>query len=266
MGRRIKDAFVAGPGRVLVEVDQSQSELRVAAFLSREPALLDGYRAGTGFDFHHTVAMKLLGDEGLAKTLRPYIKTFNFGLLFGAEVEMLVILLNDLAVATEVELGLAQRRWAPDEVRGLFDGFWRGFPTFAAWVQRTRSQAQKFGYVESHFGRRRSWSLITHETRRDVHKEAVNHPIQSASSDIVLLSLIRLHAWCQATGYARIVLTVHDSIVLEAIEAMAGVVADKAIGIMQQVPIDYGFDVPFIADAKIGPRWNSLVEYRPNTH
>lgn len=264
-GRRIKESFVAEDGWVLMEADYSQAELRVAAFHSREPALMEVYR--TGGDFHHTVAMALLGDETLAKDLREYIKTFNFAMLYGAGVKQLVVLLNDTALAVENETGQAQTRWSVERVQQLYDEFWARFPTFAQWAETQRRHAETRGWVASHFGRKRYWALITRDTIHDVHKEAVNHPVQSGASDLLLLSLVQMHEWCKATGKARIILTVHDSMLLEVRLGHEAEVARQIVHIMEKVvPVEAGFDIPFKADVAFGPRWSKKGMLPPDAY
>jgi DNA polymerase-1 len=168
---------------------------------------------------------------------------------------MLTTLLNDTAIEIEQRTGQPQKRWAEDEVRVLYDGFWEQFPGLKRWLEGVHEQVLETGEVESHFGRRRRWYLWTPE----LLKEAANHPVQSTASDCLLLGMIEIDAWLKKTGYGRIVLTVHDSLVIEAHELAAVHVADEAVRVLQVVPLRHRITVPFVADAKIGYRWASLL-------
>lgn len=263
IGQRIKAAFVAGEylgqPTVLVEVDASQAELRVAAFKSQDPALLAIYEQGR--DFHHEVGTRILGSEDLAKALRPYVKTFLFATLYGADTPMLVLLLNDAAIEEETRTGKPQERWTLDRVEALRNEFWTQFPVFATWAEQQQIQALTEGYVTNHFGRVRRFPLITKGPDgnvRDVLKEAVNMPIQGDASDIVLLALIETHRWLQANRLGRIILSVHDSILMEVLTAHAQTVAQRVVAIMEAVPARYGITIPFKAEAKAGPDWAHL--------
>ena len=253
-GKDIKNAFVAPPGTLLVEVDLSQAELRTAAALSGDPVLTAIYTEGR--DFHHEVAKDILGSDELAEKLRPYIKTFNFALMYGAETGTLTRTLNDSAIETEQLTGEPQPRFREDYVQELYDGFWVKFPVLRRWLDGLRRQVRATGEVESHFGRRRRWWIPTPE----MEKEAGNHPVQSTAADCLTLGMIEIDRWLKETGYGRIVLTVHDSLVIEAHELAAVHVADYAVGVLRDVPLRHGITVPFVADAKIGQRWASLVK------
>jgi DNA polymerase-1 len=281
-GKRIKDAFVAGGGRgagreggptplrddarLLVEVDLSQAELRAVAFLSRDPLLTAVYTEGR--DFHHEVAVRLLGDEQQAVEMRPYVKTFNFALMYGAKAATLAVQLNDLAIESEQRASreeghfVSQKRWELDEVQAMYDGFWAEFPVLADWIAGIHHTVLTTHEVTSFFGRTRRWPLITRENYEDVLKEAANHPVQSMAADILTLGMIDVHRWLQETGYGRIVLTVHDSLLIECDAEYAEVVAHEAVRLIEAVPPRYGIDVPFLADAKAGQRWGSLKKLK----
>lgn len=267
-GKQIKNVFVAGlwDGRptTLVEVDLSQVEFRVAAFLSRDPTMLDIYRQGR--DFHHEIGVRLLGSDARARELRPFVKTYNFATLYGAEEAMLTVLLNDTAVEEESrvlrETGQRARlrRWTIAEVTQLRREFWEQFPTFVVWANTQKRLAVEQGWVESYFGRRRRWRLITTGNLREVQKEAVNDPIQSTASDILLLGLIELSARYRqvACPVARIIVLVHDSILLEVVLPHQQDAARTAVAVLEQIPVLHRIDVPFTAEAKCGARWGSL--------
>lgn len=267
-GQRIRAAFEAsewdGRPTMLAEVDISQCEFRVAAFLSRDPGLMQIYLDGR--DFHHEVGVAILSSEERARELRPYIKTANFARLYGGEAGMMAILLNDTTAEEEARIraetgqSVQLKRWTFKEAEDMNAAFWAQFPAFAAWARLQRRQALDLGWLESYFGRRRWWRLVTPNNRRDVEKEAVNHPIQSTAADIVTLAMIELHRLlCRRfPGLARIIATVHDSLVLEIVQGYEQEVLKLAVEVLEGLPAQHGIDLPFVADAKVGPNWRDL--------
>lgn len=186
--------------------------------------------------------------------------------LYGAEDAMLTVLLNDTAIEEEARLQretgqrVALKRWRFDEVVQLRFEFWTQFSTFAAWAKEQQQLAVKQGWVASHFGRRRRWHLITTGNVREVQKEAVNHPVQSTASDIMLLAAIELHGnyRTRTPPIARIIASVHDDIVQEVVIGYEQEVAQQAVAALEAIPRRYHIDVPFVAEAKVGTRWGSL--------
>jgi DNA polymerase I len=260
------------------EVDMSQCELRTAAFVSGDPVMRAIYFEGR--DFHHEMGTLLLGSEQLARELRPYVKTYIFAQLYGAEAKKLTQLLNDAAIEEESRSGKPQKRWVIAEVEALNRTFKGEFPVFHLWAERTRKEAFDTGQVRTLFRRRRRWGLITPQTVNDLNKESVNTVVQSPASDLVLIGLTRVVNWLHQSEAAqfeynwhklhpdlgrplgRVLLSVHDSIIGESPQSHALPVARTVQHLLESIPAEFGIDVPYKADIKIGLNWGDLQEVK----
>lgn len=260
-GKQIKEQFMASLGYTLVELDLSQAELRIAAFISGDPVMQQIYVEKR--DFHNEVGILILGSEDAAKTYREFVKTFNFARLYGAEDRKLTMLVNDAALERENRGEGPQKRWTIDEVSEVSSRFAAMFPTFNEWAAGIRRDAKRGRPIVSHFGRKRQWQIISGVNLGDVEKEAVNHPIQGPAADCLTLSLVEIYQWLRIkrylqTGVARIVATVHDSLLLEVKLGYEQEIARKCKSIMEELPRAHGITVPMVADAKMGPNWGAL--------
>ena len=244
-GPQIREAFIATPGWELVEADYSQLELRVAAWYSRDEALCSAYQNGA--DIHTLVASEIYRKppEEITWEERYMAKYVDFGILYGRGPRTLS---EQLKCSIE-EADLYIRRFFE-----RFQGVYR-------WLQEQRHLARTRGYVETPLGRRRRFSLITDENLFDVEHQAGNSPIQSLASDLCLSSLIRLHRRFNPE-VARILLTVHDSILFEIREDhLDEVLPTIEFEMTRNLPIeDRG--IPFEIDLKVGQRWGSLKKLK----
>ncbi len=243
-GPQIRDAFIATDGWKLVEADFSQLELRVAAWYSQDATLCQAYQ--TGQDIHTLVASEIYKKpiDQVTKLERYMAKYVDFGILYGRGPKTLA-----------EQIGSSY-----DEAKVYIDRFFERFSGVYQWLQEQRRLAISRGYVETPLGRRRRFSLITEDNRADVEHQAGNSPIQSLASDICLHSLILLHSRLDPR-VARILSTVHDSILLEirdeAIDDTLPIITQT---MTNELPIeDRG--VPFTIDIEVGTRWGSLIEF-----
>jgi DNA polymerase-1 len=250
LGREIRQAFVAAPGCVLISADYSQIELRVLAHLSGDAALIDAFARGE--DIHDRTAAAVFGDRsGLDPyELRRRAKIVNYALLYGKTAFTLA---KDIGVTQ----GAAQ---------AFIDAYFAGFPGVRRFIDGTLERARETGAVATLFGRRRLVPEITSrngQVRAGAERVAVNMPIQGTAADILKLAMIDLHGRLGARAAARpttagapaprMILTVHDELVLEAPHAEADEVAALVRERMAAVAT---LAVPLEVDVGIGENWH----------
>ncbi|MGC1818118.1 MAG: DNA polymerase I [Casimicrobiaceae bacterium] len=239
-GRRIREAFIAPAGRVLVSADYSQIELRIMAHLSEDPALLEAFHEGA--DIHRATAAEIFGVPSAEVTpdQRRYIKAVNFGLIYGMGAFGLASQLN-------IERGAAQQ---------YIDRYFARYPGVAAYMQRTRELAREQGYVETVFGRRLVLSDINAgggPRRAAAERAAINAPMQGTAADLIKLAMIAVQAHIDRDKLgARLIMQVHDELVLEVPDAeLAGVLRD----LPQLMTGVAELRVPLAVEVGHGPNW-----------
>lgn len=244
IGRRVRQGFIAEPGNLLLSVDYSQIELRIVAHMAGDEAMLSAFRAGQ--DIHATTAAAILGIplEQVDKDQRRRAKAINFGLIYG---------MSAFGLFRSTDLTLAE---AEDFVKAYF----RQFPRVKEYLDGLRRQAAEQGYVETLLGRRRYFPSLQTETnpnlRARAEREAINAPIQGTAADIMKLAMIRLPAALQAAGAdARLLLQVHDELVLEVPETHA---RDIAKIVQKTMESAYTITIPLETEARIGKNWGVL--------
>ena len=239
-GRRIREAFIAPPGRVLLSADYSQVELRIMAHLSEDPALLRAFHEGT--DIHRATAADIFGvtpDEVTADQ-RRYIKAVNFGLIYGMSA-------FGLAQQLGIERGAAQQ---------FIDKYFLQYPGVAQYMRRTRDLAREQGYVETVFGRR-LWlpdiRAASGPRRAGAERAAINAPMQGTAADLIKLAMIAVQQWIDdAKLDTRLMLQVHDELVFEVPESELSLVREALPSRMTSVA---ALRVPLVVDVGHGPNW-----------
>lgn len=248
VGLRIRQGFVARPGWVIVAADYSQVELRILAHITQDEALLEAFRQGQ--DIHRATAAAVYGVplEEVTYSQRQFAKSVNFGIIYG---------MGAYRLARESDLTLAE---AENYIRDYFERF----PGIRDYLERTKLQARQQGYVETLFGRRRYFPIFQARARANpemvarAEREAINHPIQGTAADIIKLAMIELHRRLREEGYrARIVLQVHDELLLEAPEEEVEAVRRLVVETMSQT---VELDVPLRVDVSTGRNWLELKE------
>jgi DNA polymerase-1 len=240
-GRRIREAFVAAPGHQLVSADYSQIELRIMAHLSRDETLLAAFRSGE--DVHRRTAAEIFGIDAAAvgSEQRRYAKTINFGLIYGMSA-------FGLAAQLGIERAAAQQ---------YMERYFARYPGVKAYMDRTRQSARECGYVETVFGRRLYMPDIrasNSQRRSGAERAAINAPMQGTAADLVKLAMIAVHGWLQREGLrARLILQVHDELVLEVPDAELQALMAALPGLMSGVA---ALDVPLLVDIGSGPNWD----------
>jgi DNA polymerase-1 len=240
-GRRIREAFIAPPGCRIVSADYSQIELRIMAHLSGDERLRHAFARGD--DVHRATAAEVFGralDEVSADERRT-AKVINFGLIYGMSS-------FGLAQNLGIERATAQ---------AYIDSYFSRYPGVKRYMDETRERARSQGYVETVFGRRlwlpemRSGSPAR---RQAAERAAINAPMQGTAADLIKLAMVAVQRWLdEARLAAKLVMQVHDELVLEAPEHELDAVKEGVRERMQNVA---ELDVPLIVDVGIGSNWD----------
>jgi DNA polymerase-1 len=240
LGREIRSAFVAEEGSRLVSADYSQIELRILAHVSGEPKLKAAFAAGE--DIHAATAAEVLGREpsALTKDDRAIAKMINFGIVYGISAH-----------------GLSQNLQIPrEEAQTYIDTYLARFPHVQDFIARTIEQATSDGYVTSLLGRRRPVPEIrtsSRQTRALGERLAVNFVMQGSNADIIKVAMIGIDHRLRDEGRsARLVLQVHDELLLEAPEAE---VRDVRAIVQEEMVGAYDLDPPLAVDVGVGDNW-----------
>ena len=240
IGRRIRKAFVASPGNMLVAADYSQIELRILAHVSGDPELVRAF--SNEEDIHTKTATKLFGVPANEVTpeMRRQAKTVNFAVIYG---------MSDYGLSRELNIPTAV-------ARRYIESYFEEYPGARVYAAETLSRARLSGYVESLLGRRRyipELNSPNRNYREFAERAAVNMPIQGTAADIVKIAMIRVHERLKNAGLrAQLVLQVHDELVFDVPEAEV----TRAVPIVKQA-MEGAFDLktPLKVDVKAGRDW-----------
>ncbi|WP_199259099.1 DNA polymerase I [Paracoccus binzhouensis] len=240
-GRRIREAFVAGPGMRLVSLDYSQIELRILAHVAQIPALKQAFR--DGIDIHAMTASQMFGVpvEGMDPMIRRRAKAINFGVIYG---------ISGFGLARNLRIPRA-------EAQSFIDTYFERFPEIRAYMDRTVAGAKQDGFVRTLFGRRIMTPGINQSgpAAGGARRAAINAPIQGAAADIIRRAMIRMPEAIRHLP-ARMLLQVHDELVFEVEEAAVPELIEAARGVMQGAADPaVRLDVPLIVDAGQGLNW-----------
>jgi len=239
-GRRIRHAFIAEPGHRLLAADYSQIELRIMAHLSGDERLLAAFSSGQ--DIHRATAAEILDldPEQVTGEQRRSAKAVNFGLIYGMS-----------AFGLAKQLGIA--RGAAQE---YVDRYFQRYPGVKDFMERTRAKAHEDKYVETLFGRRLYLPEINHSNqsrRAAAERTAINAPMQGTAADIIKRAMIAVDDWIQRERPpARIIMQVHDELVLEIAE---DAIEDSRQPIRAAMESAAQLAVPLIVDIGIGDNW-----------
>ena len=240
-GRRIRAAFITNAGWVLLSADYNQIEPRILAHLSRDPVLIGAY--GRGDDIHTTTAMQIFGlaADQITKDMRRVAKTVNFGIIYG---------ISPFGLSSQ--LGISNQ-----EAKRYIDAYFARFEGVKAYIDRTVTEAKANGYVTTLLGRRRPIPELrsSDPTQRSFGERiAMNSPIQGTAADVIKLAMLAVHRRLVTEGRAaRILLQVHDELILELPEAEADSVRPIVTEEMERV---IELVVPLKVDIGIGKNWS----------
>jgi DNA polymerase-1 len=245
LGREIRSAFVAEPGSKLVSADYSQIELRILAHVSGEPKLREAFERGE--DIHTATAAEVLGKDPatLTKGERAVAKMINFGIIYGISA-----------------FGLSENLEIPrEQAQEYIDAYLARFPHVQDFIARTIEEAARDGYVTSLLGRRRPVPEIraqNRQTRSLGERLAVNFVMQGSNADIIKVAMIRIRDRLRNEGRrARLVLQVHDELLLEAPDAEVAAVREL---VREEMCGAYALDPPLAVDVGAGPDWNEAKD------
>jgi DNA polymerase-1 len=239
-GRRIREAFIAPAGSVILSADYSQIELRIMAHLSGDEAMLRAFAEGE--DIHRATAAEIFGVKPaeVGSEQRRYAKVINFGLIYGMSA-------FGLAGNLGVERAAAQM---------YIDKYFQRFAGVRRFMDETRAQAKRDGYVETVFGRRLWLPEINSPNgprRQGAERAAINAPMQGTAADLIKLSMIAVERWLEEEGLqSKMVMQVHDELVLEVPEGELELVKRRVPELMAGVAT---LKVPLLAEVGVGPNW-----------
>jgi DNA polymerase-1 len=240
-GRRIRQAFVAPQGYRLLAADYSQIELRIMAHLSGDQGLLDAFAAD--LDIHRATAAEVFGLEpdDVGDDERRSAKAINFGLIYGMS-----------AFGLSRQLGIDRA-----EAQRYVDLYFSRYPGVKRYMDETRAQAREQGYVSTVFGRRLYLPEIkskNHQRRQYAERSAINAPMQGTAADIIKRAMIRLNRWLEDNDAdARLIMQVHDELVLEVAESDAQHLAKNVRSLMESAA---DLRVPLKVDYGLGANWD----------
>jgi len=245
LGRQVRQGFISSPGNLLLAVDYSQVELRIAAHMSGDRAMLETFR--TGKDIHAATAAAIYGVqlEAVTADQRRHAKSINFGLIYGMSAYGLMRV-TDLTLA---------------EAENFMEAYFQQFPGVKDYLDGIRLQAAEQGYVETLLGRKRYFPGLKNQSNYNIRqreeREAINAPIQGTAADIMKIAMVRLPGELAATDLSSLILLqVHDELVLECPVEELYRTAELVQRVMSGA---YHLDVPLETEARCGYNWGQMV-------
>ncbi|MFM2075025.1 MAG: polymerase [Pseudomonadota bacterium] len=239
-GRKVREAFVAPPGRVIASADYSQIELRIMAHISGDEALLKAFR--DGLDVHRATAAEVFGlpVDQVSTEQRRYAKVINFGLIYGMSA-------FGLAKALGIDNTAA---------KNYITRYFERFAGVKRYMDETREQAKRQGYVQTVFGRRLYLPEINSPNgprRAGAERAAINAPMQGTAADLIKLSMVAVQrAIDEQQRHTLVIMQVHDELVFEVPEAEVDWVRTEVPRLMAGVA---ELKVPLLAEVGVGPNW-----------
>jgi DNA polymerase-1 len=239
-GRRIRQAFIAPPGWKVLAADYSQIELRIMAHLSGDEGLLRAFHSGG--DVHRATAAEVFGvpPEEITTNQRRAAKAINFGLMYGMS-----------AFGLARQLGVDR-----GEASDYMGRYFSRYPGVRAFMDATREQAHRDGYVETIFGRRLYLENLTSRNqglRQGAERAAVNAPMQGSAADIIKRAMIAVAAWLKGRDDAHMLMQVHDELVFE---VRADAVDEVRAAVIERMSGAAELAVPLLVDVGVGANWD----------
>jgi len=238
-GRRIREAFVAEPGAMIMAADYSQIELRIMAHLSGDKALVHAFN--NDLDIHRATAAEIFDVplEQVADEQRRHAKAVNFGLIYG---------MSAFGLSKQIQV---ERKQAQNYI----DAYFERYPGVKMYMENTREFAREHGFVETVYGRRLYLPDINaknHNMRQYAERTAINAPMQGTAADIIKMAMIEVDQWLRSTSDIKMVMQVHDELVFEVAESALESASKQVCELMQNVA---KLDVPLLVEAGTAKNW-----------
>jgi len=273
VGYDIRKAYIPADGCMLLEADYSQLELRVAGLFSQDEVLIQAYKDGA--DIHQEVALMLWNKpkSKITKYERYLAKCMNFGVIYGRGA-------RSIATGPEMDnlVEMSGRSWTNKEIDAYFAKFKVGYKILFDWMDEVKKDSLQKQYVEAPTGHRRRFDLILDSERGHIERQAVNTPIQGFAAQMTTWAIVRLMEKFDP-AVARVVFTVHDSIMVEClvshVREVAALIKETmendlpefckvTLPTLEHSPFQVGeslpYNLPFVADVAVGPNWGECKE------
>ena len=240
-GRRIREAFIAPEGYKILAADYSQIELRIMAHLSKDQGLMDAFAKGQ--DIHQATAAEIfsINIDDVTPNQRRSAKAINFGLIYG---------MSAFGLSKQLQITRA-------EAQNYIEQYFERYPDVKNYMDETKSSAKQNGYVETVLGRRLYLADIessNYQRRQYAERSAINAPMQGTAADLIKMAMTDLHSRIRNESLdARIIMQVHDELVIEVNENQLDELSDLTVNIMADI---FKLDVDLKVDADIGNNWD----------
>ena len=240
-GRRIREAFIAPEGYKILAADYSQIELRIMAHLSKDQGLMDAFAKGQ--DIHQATAAEIfsINIDDVTPNQRRSAKAINFGLIYG---------MSAFGLSKQLQITRA-------EAQNYIEQYFERYPGVKNYMDETKSSAKQNGYVETVFGRRLYLADIessNYQRRQYAERSAINAPMQGTAADLIKMAMTDLHSKIRNESLdAKIIMQVHDELVIEVNENQLDELSDLTVNIMADI---FKLDVDLKVDADIGNNWD----------
>ena len=240
-GRRIREAFIAPEGYKILAADYSQIELRIMAHLSKDQGLMDAFAKGQ--DIHQATAAEIfsINIDDVTPNQRRSAKAINFGLIYG---------MSAFGLSKQLQITRA-------EAQNYIEQYFERYPGVKNYIDETKSSAKQNGYVETVLGRRLYLADIessNYQRRQYAERSAINAPMQGTAADLIKMAMTDLHSKIRNESLdAKIIMQVHDELVIEVNENQLDELSDLTVNIMADI---FKLDVDLKVDADIGNNWD----------
>jgi len=242
IGKVIRTAFEAENGKLFVSADYSQIDLRVMAHMSEDKKMREAFWAGEDIHLKTAAEVNQVTLSKVTQKMRREAKALNFGIIYG---------MGSFGFAQSADISRA-------DAKKFIDEYMENFSQVAQFIKKTKESARKDEFVETETGRRRYLSEINSPNfmvQAGAERMAINMPIQGLAADIMKLAMIKVYDYFKENEAVKMILQIHDEIILEVDENIAQEVAQKTKEIMEKV---YSLNVPLVVDVKVGRNWGEL--------
>lgn len=238
-GRKIREAFIADEGNVLVAADYSQIELRILAHLSDDPLLIQAFIEDKDIHTQTASAIYQVFPELVTSEMRRAAKTINFGLMYG---------MGPVNLSRQLKIPFAEAKY-------FIESYFTQFPTIRTYMDTTIQKARELGYTETLLGRRRylpEISASNRVVREAAERTAINTPVQGTAADIIKIAMVNIHGKLEGWPGVKMLLQVHDELVFEVPGEKAQTFSEW---VSEEMSGAYELNVPLKVEAGIGKHW-----------